>query len=331
MANSTRIRKTALLALFIMSLVATAALLYRPAVNSTGCKLCIIHLTVKDSTIIEAKLNYASSNLPNSNVIITVNNKYEDTVRTNSSSYIKVSAPLGIGQNLIRFSYNGSSVAAYIGYFGNYLAFALVPVGAAFFLFIKFFYSRSDQRKPISFYNESDNGGCSATELECAFSSLAESNERQRFVKELPQNPEEVANGLSSYGGCANAPDVIYLSKKIKAYGIAEEKFGLLKRGTLSLEDIAAYKIYDAAVNEGIYETKNASTPKDLLERNGAIMFIGLTPDTLCKSVSHSGKALLIIPPDEQKPFEHTTRSFTKLGALIIMLDLSGMMGVLQW
>jgi hypothetical protein len=217
-----------------------------------------------------------------------------------------------------------------IAYLGNYSGFVFVGFGAIFFLFVKSFSSKLDRRKPVSFYHENDeNHSNTRAELEYAFSATAESNELQRFVKDLPQSAEEITNFISQNNGRLTSIEASYLAKKIQSYGIAEEKSGLLKKESISIEDIAAYKIYNAALNEGKYKIKNGIKARKLLEINGIIRANFVTSEILRKTISTSGKALLVADSKVEKYIEQQVSSFTDTGALILMLELSGMITVL--
>ena len=119
--------------------------------------------------------------------------------------------------------------------------------------------------------------------------------------------------------------DFGYLGKKMDTLGIAKESNGLIKRDKISIEDVAAYRIYEAAINEGRYVVQKGMGMKELLKRNGVVALNDLSIESINEALLAAGRLIILLDSEAEKGLEALTTSFTELGALLLLLQVVGL------
>lgn len=301
---------------------------YKPIHCST---LCISSFSSKGSYAIEAAVSYAGSKLPNASVVVVINNMYKSTIKTNYESTLQFQAPLRVGINTIKAEYGNSESSIMFFYTGGLLYVVLIPLSAIFFLLMKKFASDSASRNEIVFYYNDQilpSMQSKEAELKYAFDSVIQKN--KRMITGLPERISDVSLALSSLykleGKKKMKEDSEYLSKKMETFKIAHVLHNCASHSPLTKQIVGGKIFYENAILSGSPMALKTKSPKVFLDTNNILLQTDLSISNL--KLRHGKLNLILLDEEEKHALSRAFRTYSKLGASLLVMKLSNILGV---
>ncbi len=142
-----------------LSLIILLVMVYAvPAALNFNCNIMCVHgLKANQNKDITASVFYKNKLLTDGAFEIVLNNKYLYNGQTSRSGYFNASAPLSIGINRLRLSYDGSFSYFYILYFGEFSNYILLICCVLAFAAIADAAKRLSSKRDVIFYLHNEN------------------------------------------------------------------------------------------------------------------------------------------------------------------------------
>jgi hypothetical protein len=298
--------------------------------------LCISNFSSKGNYAIAATISYSGHKLSAVKVLVLINSKYKSSMVTSSGSNLRFQAPLKIGMNTVKVEYGNSGASVKFFYMGGLLYTLLVPLGAIFFMLIKLLAYESLGKNKVAFhFNDGIMPNNEAAILRYALDSVVQKG--KRAVAGLPELISDVSSSLSLLyrmeGVQKIQKDGEYLLKKIEALGVAHVLSGCVGYSPATKSAAGARIFYENAVLSGSPVALSPRVAKTFIDANNIVFQTDLSIPRLLDSVSRQGKInLILFGGAEKHALSRAFRTYSKLGAALLMMRLNGTLHVLtQW
>jgi hypothetical protein len=167
-------------------------------------------------------------------------------------------------------------------------------------------------------------------ELRCAFDSVIQKD--KRMVTGFPESVSDVSSELSSLykleGKKKIREDSEYLSKKIETFKIAHVLYNYASQSPLTKRIVGGKIFYENAILSGSSMALKTKNPKVFLDTNNILLQTDLSISNL---KSRHGKInLILLDEDEKHALSRALRTYSKLGASLLVMKLSNILGVID-
>ncbi len=293
--------------------------------KSVSCSnLCLSNLSVKPDYAVTARISYGHP-LDSASIKVTINGLYKSAIETDPNSILQFQAPLKVGFNLIKVEYNGSQSTASFFYMGGMLYMLLIPLSAILFLLIKRLASDSTRESDITFhFDDKITWSLDTRDLKTAISSTAQ--DEKRAVSSLPELITDVSTQLAKISageGKNKIPkDPFYLSQKITILKLAHVFSGCVGPLPISEEAAAARKFYEMSILSGSPLNLKGNCPKTFLKANKIIFETGLPQAINPNKMAKQAIKLFLFDEDARDSISRTIRSYSQLGAALLLMRL---------
>jgi hypothetical protein len=293
------------------------------------CKgLCLRAIGINGNHIV-AYLYYDGSALSNRMVEVVLNHEYIANISTNYSGALSMYAPFSLGKNTISMKYESSVVDYSLYYFGNYLSLALLPIGAAFYVFIRILSEHNAANKEVTIVFDSEQeGNCSALDKKLMLDTavrLRKRNARMSMVKALPVSVDEISTALHELSGYRSS---IGIEEPVNS-ACTDAYYGVLCRSAKPYREIAAKRLYETAMNTGSYVLKDGMSMSSFLKSNCVVHFVEMYSGLERRLYGSNRVSISVSACSEEKAIHALLVRCSRACAFLLFNELNGFVSVI--
>jgi hypothetical protein len=296
--------------------------------------LCVSELSQKGDYLLQASITYHGTALQNAPINAVLNRVYKSTMQTDLGSKLDFKAPLGLGLNSLVLTYDGSETTVQFFYFGGMLYMLLIPLGIIFLVLSRLLSEEFSKRDKVTFRVDVDWSASNNRLLNDAIENLEGKN--KRTIKGLPELISDVSKEIAALsrveGRNSVAKCTTYLSQKLEKEGIAYASYGSVSRNPFSKHAAVSRWFYEHSIISGESAKLTAKDPTSFLGANKILFGEDINLDLLSKMAMTKEKVRLIVfSDDELRQISETSKAYSKIGAVLLMLRITGILEVTQF